>query len=146
MNDSKTECQVNNSRASSEKTLASLTEERKDSGQRVEKTSSHSAAVQGMAAAEGSSVIQDPDRRETEPVSSYEGASALPNWLDAWSHEELEEMQCENACISELRALRKEDKKLSREELLAYSQDFFDIYGQWNSLTVIQNLLYHKSS
>lgn len=94
---------------------------------------------------ESDTVRVAPLRTSNESVSSDSDHDDTANWLHTWSHDELEKMQQSESAIKQMVRLKQTfNAKPPRHIVLNASQELKTLWGLWESLILIDNLLYYK--
>ena len=101
---------------------------------------------------ESESVRVAPIRASSESVSDDDTdatSDSFPdndtNWLHGWTHDELKNMQQAEPAIRDILRLKEVFiTKPPRHTVLDASQDLKTLWGLWESLTVVNNILYYK--
>lgn len=74
-----------------------------------------------------------------------ESISLVPNWLDSWSREELQDLQESDIVISPIMELLKNSPlKPPKAQIQGFHRDSRILWCQWNCLVVDNGLLYRK--
>ena len=78
-------------------------------------------------------------------LHSTDGPDIIPNWLNVWTNEELQQLQQQDVCISEILRLKEQfDTKPSKSEIQQVHKDIITLWHQWELLKVVDHLLYKQ--